>query len=206
MRFYEEHYKVDDKSDEIYYKMLFGSGKILDIGCSTGNFVIQDKKNIIGIDLDYGQIRIARSRGLNVRKYDANKRLPFKDSTFDKVNCRHVIEHLDDVSDNLLRFIQEIRRVLKKNGKLILITPDLRRVKFEFWHGYVHKHPFIKESLYKLACDAGFNKIKVYNLVQGFPGMRLLYERKLITIPIIRKIEYTAGSIYGNVLVLEAYK
>ena len=206
MRFYKKHYKVDDKFDEIYYKMFFSSGKILDIGCSTGNFVVQDKKNIIGIDLDDDQIRIARSRGLNVKKFDANKRLPFKDNTFDKVNCRHVIEHLDDIGDNLLVFMKDIRRVLKKKGKIIMITPDLRKVKFEFWHGYVHKHPFIKESLYKLAYDAGFDKIKVYNFVQGFPGMRLLYERGFITIPIIRKIESVAGRVYGNILVLEAYK
>jgi len=207
MRFYEKHYKADDRFEEIYYKMFFdGGGKVLDIGCSTGNFAVQDKKNIIGVDLDEDQIKIAKSRGLNAIKFDANKKLPFKDNTFDKVNCRHVIEHLDDMSDNLLRFIREIRRVLKKNGKLVLITPDLRRVKFEFWHGYVHKHPFIKESLQKLAYDAGFDKIKVYNFVQGFPGMRFLYERGLITIPLIKKIERIAGRVYGNILVLEAYK
>ena len=206
MGFYEKHYKADDKFDDIYYKMLFNGGKILDIGCSTGNFVVQDKKNIVGIDLDEGQIKIAKSRGLNVKKFDANKRLPFNDNTFDKVNCRHVIEHLDDVGDNLLVFMKDIRRVLKKNGKLVLITPDLRRVKFEFWHGYVHKHPFIREGLEKLAYDAGFGKIKVYNFVQGFPGMRLLYEKKLASIPVIRKIENIAGRIYGNILVLEACK
>ena len=71
MGFYEKHYKADDKFDEIYYKMLFNGGKILDIGCSTGNFVVQDKKNIVGIDLDEGQIKIAKSRGLNVKKFDA---------------------------------------------------------------------------------------------------------------------------------------
>jgi len=206
MRFYEKHYKADERFEEIYYRMFFSSGRILDIGCSTGNFAVQDKKNIIGIDLDEGQIKIAKSRGLNAKKIDANKKLPFNGSTFDKVNCRHVIEHLDDIGDNLLVFMKDIRRVLKKNGRLVMITPDLRRVKFEFWHGYVHKHPFIKESLYKLAYDAGFDKIKVYNFVQGFPGIRILYENGLITIPIIRKIESIAGRIYGNILVLEAWK
>tara|TARA_Y100000310_G_scaffold345796_1_gene470062 strand:- start:83 stop:703 length:621 start_codon:yes stop_codon:yes gene_type:complete len=206
MKFYIRHYTINDKSEDIYYKMFFNSGKILDIGCSTGNFTVQDKKNITGIDIDEDQIKIAKSRGLNVKIYDANKNLPFKKNTFDKINCRHVIEHLDDTSNNLLTFMQNIRRILKRNGKLVLITPDLRKVKFEFWHGYVHKHPFIRESLYKLAYDAGFHKIKVYNFVQGFPGIRMLYERNLITIPLIKKIEYIAGKIYGNILVLEAYK
>ncbi len=202
-RHYKQHYKADDKFDEIYYKIFFSDGKILDIGCSTGNFLVQCKDGV-GIDCDKEQLKIAKQRGLKVFYHDCNKKLPFHNNSFDGVNCRHVIEHLEH--KNILPFMKEIKRILKPNGKLILMTPDVKRVKGEFWHDYTHKHPFNKKSLYKACFDAGFSKIDVYNFVQGFPAMRLLYERNLIKISSIKKIEKIAGKLYGKALLLEAVK
>ena len=51
-------------------------------------------------------------------------KLPFEDNFFDLVLCNHVLEHVDD--DN--KAMQELYRVLNKNGTAILQVPiDLER-------------------------------------------------------------------------------
>lgn len=51
---------------------------------------------------------------------DANKDLPFEDSSFDLIWCSEVIEHLNDPT----HFRAEAMRLLKPGGKLVLTTPN----------------------------------------------------------------------------------
>lgn len=201
----ERHYgKAVDKSfDELYYNMFFRKGqKILDIGCSVGNFLVQDRKNITGIDVDKEQLEICRKRGLNAKIHNVEDGLPFNEASFDGVNCRHVVEHLNEP----LKFLKEIKRVLKKKGKLVLMTPDLRRAKEKFWHDYTHRHPFIRESLIKIAYDAGFRNYSVYRFPEGVFGMQKLYKAGLSPL-LIKKMEKLVGKILmEDALVLEAFK
>lgn len=48
--------------------------------------------------------------------------LPFKDSSIDLIRADSLIEHLTFTEEK--KFFFEIQRVLKKNGKLVLSTPD----------------------------------------------------------------------------------
>jgi len=48
-----------------------------------------------------------------------DKRLPFKDNTFDEIRCISVLEHVKDVSVTM----KEFYRILKKGGKLVLNIP-----------------------------------------------------------------------------------
>lgn len=59
---------------------------------------------------------------LNFVFLDAQKKFPFKEEHFDKVIFTEVLEHLKDERIAL----KEIRRVLKKDGKLILSVPKRR--------------------------------------------------------------------------------
>lgn len=49
--------------------------------------------------------------------------LPFKDETFDVVISNHVIEHVGDTASQLLH-LQELRRVLKPDGRGYLSVPN----------------------------------------------------------------------------------
>lgn len=54
---------------------------------------------------------------------DITKRLPFNDASIDAIFCEEVIEHVGLDSGRFM--LTECRRVLKPNGILRLITPDL---------------------------------------------------------------------------------
>lgn len=112
--------------------MLLNQGeRLLDVGCGSGTlgyFVKKLKryKEVYGIDLFEKALKIAKKRGLLIKKVDLDKsRFPFKRNYFDAATCLDVLEHLIDPR----KTIKEIHRVLKTNGILIISTPNMR-----YWH------------------------------------------------------------------------
>lgn len=57
-------------------------------------------------------------------------KLPFPNETFDFVYCSHFIEHIS--VENLLNFINECNRVLKTDGRIRLVLPDLENIAREY--------------------------------------------------------------------------
>jgi predicted SAM-dependent methyltransferase len=55
---------------------------------------------------------------------DATKTFPFPDGTFDYIYSAHMIEHVPYPAG--LAMLRECHRVLKKNGKIRISTPDLQ--------------------------------------------------------------------------------
>jgi 2-polyprenyl-3-methyl-5-hydroxy-6-metoxy-1,4-benzoquinol methylase len=98
--------------------------KILDIGCGDGTIsahLLGRNKEVAGVDISKKAIVTARKRGIdacvcNVESQD----LPFKSHYFDCVIAGEIIEHLFDTD----AFIDKCKRVLKKNGVLIITVPN----------------------------------------------------------------------------------
>jgi SAM-dependent methyltransferase len=55
--------------------------------------------------------------------HDLRKGIPYSDETFDCVYHSHFLEHLEKPA--ALKFLEECRRVLKSNGILRVVVPDL---------------------------------------------------------------------------------
>lgn len=97
----------------------------LDIGCDVGvltKTLIEKGFRAFGVDLNKEKLRIARETfEKNAGFVEMNAvNLGFVDHTFDLVLALEIIEHLNKPS-NLLN---EIRRVTKKEGKIVISTPN----------------------------------------------------------------------------------
>lgn len=198
----EKHYLPSEDFDRFYYSLFFKKGdEILDVGCSTGNFLAQDPKNITGIDIDESAVKIAKKRGLKAVKHDNTKKLPFRNETFDNVHSRHVLEHLEEP----LGFMEEIARVLKKNGRLILFTDKPNK---HFWDDYTHVKPYTKKSLEQLACDAGFRRFKIYDFpLKGIFSVGFLFKYNILSARLAKRIYYLCGKVFKqDGLILESVK
>jgi SAM-dependent methyltransferase len=113
--------------------------RVLDIGCGPGSFlaILGDLKKGVratGVDIASSQIQFAieniasRFSGDRIGfvqfegRDDGGVELPFEDETFDKITMIEVIEHIHPYI--ALKTLEEAKRVLKKDGRIILTTPN----------------------------------------------------------------------------------
>jgi len=119
----------------------------LNLGC--GNSVnpyssFYDEK--LGREVPIEWTRLDIRQGEDIRAdvvWDLNKvPLPFKDGEFDYIYCAHVLEHLP-VIHVVKRLLQELYRILKPDGTLEVIVPNLFQAAREVlsskvYHGLQH--------------------------------------------------------------------
>src|SRR3989338_8515193 len=85
-------YRPSDENERFYYHLFFKKGeKIVDIGCSTGNFIAQDPSHITGMDADKDAIMVAKKRGFDVRLHDVKKKFPYPSDSQQIVHSKHVL-------------------------------------------------------------------------------------------------------------------
>jgi SAM-dependent methyltransferase len=90
--------------------------------------------------------------------FDAEKRWPVEDATFDAVLVNNVLEHLSRPQ----RCLSEARRVLKPSGRIIGSVPMLFRI-----HGGKDFFRFTNQGLEVMLTDAGFTGIRCTPLGSG---------------------------------------
>ncbi|MFC2040945.1 class I SAM-dependent methyltransferase [Chloroflexota bacterium] len=99
-------------------------GKILEIGCSSGYFtrrLLDKAQEVHGIDINEKHIQMARSKYPEIDfRVSTATHLPYEDNLFDVLVMLEVYEHIEDER----KVIEEIFRVLKPGGVLILSTPN----------------------------------------------------------------------------------
>jgi ubiquinone/menaquinone biosynthesis C-methylase UbiE len=126
---------------------------ILDAGCGTGwigKILKEYNKNIRVIGLDNDMQGLAQSQLFENPVLCNINKIPFRDSTFEGIIAKDVIEHLTEP----LLTMNEFHRILKSNGKIFVSTPDVK-CKI-FYDDYSHIRPYNRKSLTRLAEDAGF--------------------------------------------------
>jgi ubiquinone/menaquinone biosynthesis C-methylase UbiE len=104
------------------------TARLLDIGCGTGSFLREVKRNhprllVTGLDLSQPYLRVARRRLADWSRAEfieaAAEAMPFPDQKFDVVSCIYLFHELPPAIRRAV--VAEIRRVLKPNGTLIFV-------------------------------------------------------------------------------------
>lgn len=97
--------------------------KILDLGCGNGRLfeILKDKCiDYLGVDNSENLIEIARKKYPEARFETADVfNLPFQNDFFDKVFSIRALHHIPSKALRM-KFLQEAKRVLKKDGILVL--------------------------------------------------------------------------------------
>ena len=114
---------------ELFRNAVKGCKKVLDIGCGTGHpslYIAKNVGSIIGIDKSERMIEIAKNRlrrsGTDNIIYEVGdaENLEFSNGSFDAIILCGSLATLSDKK----KALQEIKRVLKKNGKVACIEAN----------------------------------------------------------------------------------
>ena len=119
--------KIRDEEWNAIKSFIPVNSKFLDVGCGAGYAMKKATEEFNcetwGIDPDPGAHGVGRYdknfiSGINISKATAEN-IPFDDESFDVVYSSHVLEHVTDE----VKSLEEMNRVLKKNGTLIIGMP-----------------------------------------------------------------------------------
>lgn len=108
-------------------KTIKNGDKVLDLGCGYGRLALEITKNfnkskVFGVDISKTYVDLFNKNIKNQGKaYKSSiTKLPFKNNTFDVVYMVTTLMYLTDEKTQL-KALEEIFRVLKRNGKYIFI-------------------------------------------------------------------------------------
>lgn len=160
--------------------------KLVDLACNEGYLTKKYSKyaDVVGVDINPASVKKCKERGIECIHADVTK-LPAKlKNKFDVVVANDIIEHIFDTDE----FLREIKKVLKKDGTLLLTTANVasigRRIMLLFG-----KNPYLEYSVELPYKDFNVGHVRYYTLkdledqlkYHGFENIHIYGDRINIT-------------------------
>jgi 2-polyprenyl-3-methyl-5-hydroxy-6-metoxy-1,4-benzoquinol methylase len=176
---------------------------VLDIGCATGSLLYylgQRGWHVTGVEISPCAEYAKKERKLDIRSVplEENK---FADSSFDVVLASHLIEHLN----NPQSFLTETYRILKKDGRVFITTPNISGFQARLYKGrwrsaiFDHLYLFSAKTLSKMLKNTGFKIEKICTWGGIGDGMAPAWIKKML--------DFLAKFLgFGDVMIIRAKK
>ncbi len=174
--FYCEHYLRNEELFKGFTRAFVevvlrhkNRGRFLDIGCAVG-FLLEEARNagfeVEGIELNKKAAEIVRAKGFDVKTCSIGEN-SYRENIFDVVTLNHILEHIIELN----KFLQDIKRILKKDGILVIGVPNhsslIAKLYTTRWYGWgipEHIWHFDRRSMNFLLSK---NSFKVKELIQN---------------------------------------
>lgn len=185
-----------------------GSERILDVGCGFGAFgkLIQPylgpNAQLIGIDIDpvqvaYGNQHWARQPNMHLEVGDANQ-ITYPDRSFDVVASMGLLEFVPTRK----QVLQEMARVLRRPGKLIVVHIDIAHYVVLPWNDlFEHFWGSYLEGMRRLGADLELAEFRAYCAQQDW-----ILEEFTLNIEYRTEITEKLISLWGTQFESEHYK
>lgn len=173
------------------FDLFAPSTRVLDLGCSSGNFgkALKKQKNcyVVGVDINTDDLKLAaknldKAIARNLEQDDLSDL-----GTFDYVLMADIIEHLIDP----VPVLKKVKKMLKKGGKLVFSVPNMANIatriellggRFEYTtYGLLdqtHLHYYDRVQFELVLNQAGFRVQQYNNTVRDIPQMVLTKQLK----------------------------
>ena len=166
-RIYQVLRKINLSDKYKIVKKYQNAGHILDVGCGTGELLKYFKDrgwHAEGIEpADVARNFAIKKYHLDI--YPENKLAEFKKEKFDIISMWHVLEHVYDLNMRL----EQLKRILKSNGHLIIAVPNIESFDAAYYGKYWaaldvprHLYHFSKQTLTKLIEKHSFELVSVF--------------------------------------------
>ncbi len=136
------------------------NGKFLDVGCGRGDILKEFHKlkfDCEGVDLSSEAKELCSPIKVSQANLEHNE-IETLSQDFDVVFSKSLIEHLH----NPLTFLKSCKKLIKKDGVVIMMTPSWYHHQFgPFYLDHTHVTPFTLQSLRDIGQLAGFTNVRV---------------------------------------------
>ncbi len=126
-------------------KWIPGEADVLELGagyCDFSNNVVARSRVAMDVRPEFAAFAEA---GVRTEVGDCSDLTRFADASFDVVFASNLLEHLDLSANTAL--VAQVRRVLRPNGRLVLVQPNYRLRPREYFDDYTHVTVFSDRSL-----------------------------------------------------------
>jgi SAM-dependent methyltransferase len=156
-------------SVEAFARSLSAGSTVLDVGCGRRPYEsFFTHCRYLGVDVEVS----GRSEGdKQAHVFFDGRNLPFEERRFDAVVCTEVLEHAVEP----LRLTEEMRRVLKPNGRLLVTVPFM-------WGEHEAPFDFRRFSTFgarRLLEEAGLRIVSLGKLTCGVDAINLLVQSEI---------------------------
>ena len=162
-------------ADQLFF---WTKGKILDVGPGSGYYlhILQQWGwKVTGLELNPKAVKMVKDSGFSEIYQGDMFSQKFPPNSFDVVRYSHVLEHVPSPNEE----IKEVRKVLKKGGKLIMIIPNIDSLLFKLFKSYWypleaprHFYQFSPKTLKKLL---KIHKFKIVDIKYHQPPHTFLW-------------------------------
>ena len=181
-------------------------GTMLEIGCGVGDFLHEMEQkgwNCTGIEPSEEAKAIAKNR-VKANILNPEELTSLKDESFDLITMWHVLEHVDNLKDEVMH----LQRLLKKGGRLVLALPNFKSADAEhyreYWAAYDvprHLNHFCRESINNIFKNTKLKLKKTDKLVWDAYYISYMSEKyKNHTMPLLK------GAMKGMISNIKARK
>jgi len=183
--YFDDHFVYDKKRD-IVWKILADHFKIpydsvvLDLGAGYCHFINSiDVKEKHALD-SVSNLKKYAKKDVVIHKKCCTK-TGLKSGCFDVVMASNLFEHLE--KEELDKTILEVKRILKRRGKLMIIQPNYKYAKKDYFIDPTHKLVFTHNSM------AGFLKKNGFRIIKVIPRfLPLTVKSRFPVIPFLIKL------------------
>lgn len=175
-RLYHSVRKITLRSKQNWVKAATGlkQGSLLDVGCGTGAFAHYMKQlhwEVTGVEPDETARQNAKTL-YNIDALPADELFNLPKQQYDAITMWHVLEHVH----TLHKYLDQLRTLLKPDGKLIIAVPNYTSLDAEhygeYWAAYDvprHLYHFSPESMNILLAQHQLEVVKRHPMVfDGF--------------------------------------
>jgi len=196
-------------------------GEILEVGSGIGNIIAElvndpQVERVVATDHAPASLNVIRDRFgtdafLEAVVWDANLPPPqaLSDQTFDTVICTNVLEHVE----NHKAALQSMKRLLRPNGKLLLLVPAHPALFCAIDRELGHFRRYRKQELCSLLGETGFRVEEVLEhnflgAIGWFVSGKVLRRKELRNrdvrrfdrmVPLLRRMDPIIAPLFGGV-------
>ncbi len=177
---------------QFFTKFISSKDFVLDIACGNGNFINNiECKRKMAIDIN-SNVTFFLNSNVEFFVLDAINLKTLKLSGVDKVFISNFLEHLKN-KDELESLLDQVIQVLKENGQLLIMGPNLRYLGGKYWDFYDHDLPLTHLSLCEVLMSKGFeidfcfDKFLPYTTKSRIPSRPFLIDLYL-KVPLLWKL------------------